>query len=402
MNKETNRSVRATAIIIGSADIIKLGLIRSLGVVGCKIIAIHLVNTDLRKIYPYKPLDYYSKYVSAYHFVKRNELVDFLLKKYADETNKPILFTLDDASVYIIDEAYNRMENKFHFSNCRQEKEGIILLMDKNVQKTLAARAGLNVPKGWIIKWVNGSYNIPNDIQFPCFVKGMLCYYGTKKLQRCCNSESELKNLLKQNTSCFPYPLIAEQFIPNAKEIGVIGLCINGECIIPAKLEKVAGKGSVNGVTMYGNLIPLDDKDVNFVPLRRFIKSLNYTGIINLDLIENNDKLYFLEANFRYAAYGYGLALADVNLPALYVDMINGESKNIKLTRVKRFFNEKIAAKNVIEGLLSWEQYKMMKNESDFCAIKSKDDPVPYRHFKVRYTLLYIKSRIKKHLSIGR
>lgn len=394
--------MKATVIIIGRADIIKLGLIRSLGIAGCKVIAIQLMNNILRKYHPQKPLDYYSKYVNAYHFVKQDNLVDFLLYKYADETNRPIIFTLDDTSVYLIDKAYNSLRNKFQLSNINQESEGIIRLMDKYAQKTLAGKAGLNVPKGWIIEYVNDGYIVPDDIEYPCFIKPMLCYHVAKGQQRRCDSKEDLMCFLKQSVTTPQIPLIAEQFIPIEKEIGVIGICFNGKCFVPAKLTKTeseTGKGSVNGVTMIGNIVPINDKDADFYTLHKFLTSLNYTGIINLDFVESQGKQYFLEVNFRYAAYGYGLALANVNLPALYINMIHGEKIDAQLVGVKRFFNEKIAVYNVIGGFMAWKQYKAMRNEADFCAIESKDDSSPYIHFKIRYILLYIKSRIIKYLS---
>ena len=392
--------MEATVIIIGSADIIKLGLVRSLGVKECKVIVIQLTNNT--KYHIRKPLDYYSKYVSEYHFVRENNLICFLLEKYADEMNRPVLFALDDTSVYLLDKEYSRLNRFFYLSNINHQPEGIVRLMNKYVQKQFASNAGINTPKGWIIEYTDGDYKIPNDIEYPCFVKSLLCYYGAKGLQSRCDNKNDLTLFLKKSAIASQIPLIAEEFIPIEKEVGIIGLCFDGRCIVPAKLTKTeseTGKGTVNGVTMIGNILPMNDNDIDFVPLQKFLTSLNYTGIINLDFIESKGKLYFLEANFRYAAYGYGLALADVNLPALYVDMIQGRNKDVSLTGVKRFFNEKIAAKTIIEGFLSWKQYRSMKNEADFCAIESKEDPVPYRHFIIRYTLSYINSRIMKCLS---
>ena len=72
-------------IVIGSADVIKLGLIRSLGELGYKVISIHICKGRTLKI---KPLDYYSRYVSSYYFSNGNNLIDLLINKCTDEIIK--------------------------------------------------------------------------------------------------------------------------------------------------------------------------------------------------------------------------------------------------------------------------------------------------------------------------
>ena len=78
---------------------------------------------------------------------------------------RPIVFALDDQSVSLIDSAYDRLSPHFTLPNVDQRQGGIVAMMNKMEQKRLAQQAGLNVPKGWEIPFVNGEYLIPSDIR---------------------------------------------------------------------------------------------------------------------------------------------------------------------------------------------------------------------------------------------
>ena len=370
-----NKGLKQTAVVIGRADAIKLGIIRSLGEYGCNVISIHIVTSSKVRV---KPIDYYSKYVCHYYFSTAEDLIRLLVEKCLDDSCKPILFPLDDKSVYLIDEAYNKLRDLFLIANAGHREKGVISLMDKFKQKELARKAGLKVAKGWVIPYKDGNFEIPADIVYPCFVK------------------VELLELLNEAKIKCPYPLIVEEYIPAENEVGFIGVTANNECIIPAKVVKTSvGKGTANGVTMCSKITPLSPDCDLVKSLKTFLLSMDYTGISNLDFIEYNGNLYFLEANFRYAAFGFAYQNAGVNLPALCVSMMTGTSSDNLSTVMDRdvsYFNEKIAITGVIEKNMSWKRYFELSKSSDCRLIASSDDPSPYRHFMLNSLLRYIKS----------
>lgn len=388
-----NKGLKQTAVVIGRADAIKLGLIRSLGEYGCNVISIHLVTSSKVRV---KPIDYYSKYVSQYYFSTAEDLIRLLVEKCLGSSCKPILFPLDDKSVYLIDEAYNKLRDLFLIANAGHREKGVISLMDKFKQKELARKAGLKVAKGWVIPYKDGNFEIPADIEFPCFVKVNLSYVVAKKLQKRCDNKEELLELLNEAKIKCPYPFIAEEYISAENEVGFIGVTANNECIIPAKVVKTSvGKGTANGVTMCSKITPLSPDCDLVKSLKTFLLSMDYTGISNLDFIEYNGNLYFLEANFRYAAFGFAYQNAGVNLPALCVSMMTGTSSDNLSTVMDRdvsYFNEKIAITGVIEKNMSWKRYFELSKSSDCPLIASSDDPSPYRHFMLNSLLRYIKS----------
>ena len=382
-------------VVIGSADVIKLGLIRSLGELGYKVISIHICKGRNSKI---KPLDYYSKYLDSYYYTNGNNLIGLLINKCKDDNCKPVLFPLDDNSVYIIDQAYQILEKHFLFAHVNHKTGGIVELMNKSIQKQRAAEAGLNVAKGWKLPYDNGDYIIPRDIEFPCFVKGELGYEGGKRLQKLCHNYDELRNLLDESLKLNRISFIAEEYLPIDKEVGFMAISDEKGSMIPAMIEKTAiGKGTTNGVTMGGRMIFLNDSDIIVQSIKAFLRSIHYVGISNFDFIESKGKMYFLEANFRYAAYGYGISTAGQNLPDLFVRSLYGESlKNNSVISDKDlcFFNEKIGFYNVLERFISWSEYKSFKKKSDYLMVKCKNDPEPYRIFLLTMGLKFFKNKL--------
>ena len=386
---------KPTIIVIGSADVIKLGLIRSLGGLEYKIISIHLGKGRKLKI---KPLDYYSRYVSSYYFSNRNNLIDLLIDKCTEDNCKPVLFPLDDNSVYIIDQAHHVLEKHFLYAHINHKERGIVEMMNKSVQKQRAAEAGLNVAKGWKIPCNNGDYVIPTYIEYPCFVKGELGYEGGKKLQKVCSNYDELRRLLDESLKSDRISFIAEEYLPVDKEIGFMGVSDENYSIIPAMIEKTSiGKGTTNGVTMGGRMKFMHESDNIIRSIKTFLKSIQYVGISNFDFIESNGKLYFLEVNFRYAAYGYGISSAGLNLPNLFVRSLYGDKLDNNYPNTDKelvFFNEKIGRLNVLEHFISWSQYKSMERESDYLMIRDRKDPKPFIMFVVRMGLKFLKKKL--------
>lgn len=387
---------RPTVIVIGSSDVIKLSLIRSFGELGYKVISIHLGNGRKAII---KPLDYYSKYVCTYHFVTKSNLIDFLVKNCTDNDCKPVLFPLDDGSVYTIDQAHHLLEKHFYYANINHKEGGIVKLMDKSIQKAKASEAGLNVAKGWKIPYVNGGYIIPHEIEYPCFVKGELSYGGSKTLQRKCDNYEELLKLLDESSSTSKISLIAEEFLPVDKEIGIMGVSNENACIVPVMVEKTEiGQGTSNGVTMQGRIVFTHETDKIIQSIKAFLKNIQYNGVSNFDFIESKGKLFFLEINFRYAAYGYGASSAGLNLTNMFVESFYEKklgSTNPITNKELFIFNEKIGLHNVLERFITWSKYKSLKRDSDCLLVKSKEDPKPYRMFFISVGQRYVRRLLR-------
>ena len=381
-------------IVIGTADVIKLCVIRSLGAYGCDIDVVHVGKKSRIGV---NPIDYYSKYVSHYYFTSKSELIHVLLKKCKRSDTKPILFTLDDYSTFSIDNARNKLKGHFLFSHLISDGD-LGELMNKHLLKTIAVKAGMNVVKGWPIPFKNGEFQIPDGIQYPCFVKGLLSNHVSKSVQCRCDDETALERLLASCKKNYPHPVYVEEFIPIEKNYGVIGISDGKKCLIPARADLIElGKGATNGVSILGKVSPFEKGSTIYNQINNILSELKYVGIFNIDFVESKGVVYFVELNFRFAAYGYGVFRAGVNLPAMFAESVESSNLNsiglqIAIDNDYYYLNEKIGIINVLEKSITWAKYKELKKKADFLMVKSKDDPKPYRMFLFKMAIKYLKS----------
>lgn len=395
--------MKPTIIVIGSADVIKLGLIRSFGESGYKVISIQIVGANKFKM---KPLDYYSKYVSAYYFTKATDLVDLLIEKCRDDEQKPILMPLTDSMVYLIDQSLSKLSKYFIFPNINLQEGGITRLMNKVLQKKIAAEAGLNVPKTWEIPFDKGDFVIPDDIEYPCFVKGALNYKSKKQYQRKCSNLHELNDLLAICKRAGFYDLCAEEYLHIDKEVGVIAFSSQTECAIPAIVEFLEmGKSPKGGISMRGKICPINNI-VLIQAIKSFLAKTCYTGICNFDFIISKGKYYFVEVNFRYAAYGYGIFKSGVKVPEMIVCSLLGGDLGKYYTILngnKTYFNEKVGLIDVMDGSITCKKYLEIKKQTDILMIADSLDPKPHNMLWtqiINYMNVFAIEKIKKIVAL--
>ena len=391
--------MKPTIIVIGSADVIKLGLIRSFGESGYKVISIHISGKNKFKM---KPLDYYSKYVSAYYFTTAAKLIDLLIDKCTDDVQKPILMPLTDSMVYLIDQSLSKLNKYFIFPNVNLQEGGITRLMNKVLQKKIAAEAGLNVPKTWEIPFVDGDFIIPENIEYPCFVKGSLNYKSQKQYQKRCNNIQELNELLTLCKRAGVYDLCAEDFLDIEKEVGIIAFASQTDCKVPAIVDFLEmGKSPKGGISMRGQIRPANNREL-IQAIKSFLAKTCYVGICNLDFIVSRGKYYFVEVNFRFAAYGYGVFKSGVKVPDMITcSLLGGDlDKYDTLPNCnKTYFNDKVGLIDVMEGSITYKKYKEMKERSDILMIANPSDPKPHNmvwSLILNYMITFAITKIKK------
>ena len=97
---------------------------------------------------------------------------------------------------------------------------------------------------------------------------------------------------------------------------------------------------------MTGRILPCSDFQPLVDDLIKFVNSLGYEGLYDVDLIESvNGKMYFVEINMRFGASGYAVTKCGVNLPGMYADyMLTGKPLDMgcKVTPGKTFVSEKV------------------------------------------------------------
>lgn len=384
---------RLKTIIIGSADVIKLCVVRAVGSYGCDVDVIHLGS---QKGWGIKPVDYYSKYVSNYYFTQRDGLVELLLSKCKNLDTKPVLFTLDDYSTFLIDKSREELGNYFRFAHLLNDRP-IDAYMNKHLLKMKASEVGMKIAEGWPIPYEGGEFILPKGIKYPCFLKGLHSTFVSKGIQCRCNNEEELLQYLQICKRKYPHPIYAEEFLPIEKDFGVIGVSDGVYSIIPAKVELIEmGKGSTNGVSMLGKVSPIKDP-ILLEQIESLLKDISYTGIFNIDFVESKGQVYFVELNFRFAAYGFGVFRAGCNIPAIFINMLtNNENKSLnnQIEPSCYYLNEKIALTNLIENNIRLRKYRTLRKKADYTMVRDKKDPKPFWMFFAKMGIKYIKKKI--------
>ena len=389
-------------IVLGSNPASRLALIRAVGEVeGCRVTIINMVS-QLPKA-PCRTIDTGSKYVDKCFFAKKydaNGLARLLMEKCRSEGEKPILLSVDDDSASLIDTIQDRIRYDFSFSNINNKAGAIAGMMDKSKQKQLAKEFGLNVVESWSLDCVEGKYIVPDGVKFPCYVKGRLSYHSAKKYQKKCSSKKDLLEWLAVIAQNNPSPLLIEEFVDIDKEYGVIGYCNKDKVILPCIVELLdSGHGGHKGVSAFGRVNSFRLNEELRPQIEQMLKYIQLTGMFNIDFMESNGQWYFVELNFRYAAYGYAVCKAGVNLPAFQIYGIHSKDDSFLSTRVVEgysYVNEKVAFDDVIGGHRSWRNYKALVENADCCLINQEDDSKPYRHFRGGMMITYLKTRMKK------
>ena len=376
-----------------------LGIIRVLGSAGCTVFVIHLVNRAAGK--GAKPIDSYSKYVTKYFYAERQDhegILRLLIEHCSDSAQKPVIFTLDDKSTFIIDSHLSRIEPYFSCAHIRHQEGAIVAGMNKHFQKGLAREAGFNVVPGWPIFFEQGEYRIPGGIEYPCFVKGLLSYGSAKNLQKKCENEADLARFLSRCKKETDNPMYAERFIDVDKDWGLIGISDNGLCQGMTRADLlVMGRGSFSGVSLFGRIEPMEDASF-CSKVQRLLEKIGYTGIFNLDFVEHQGEVFFVELNFRFAAYGYAVCESGNDLPRRFVELMRGEVSETNLSGGQSgyYLNEKIGLYSILDGSLSKEKYRDLRKKADYHLIKMPGDHRPYLAFVTQGALRAMRRRMKK------
>lgn len=393
---------KRTVVILGSNPMTRLSLIRSVGeAVDCEIAVVDMVYS-LSNRKQIKPVDCYSKYVSRYLLAqkyKAEPLCELLLKEFPDNGSKTYLLSVDDDSATLIDSVLDRLKGRFICANIQGEQGRLAQLMNKSVQKEIARTCGLNVTKSWIIENRDDHYVVPSDITFPCYLKGLMSYYTMKAQQGRFDSLRDLEIFLEKFSSQYSYPMLAEEFLEIDKDLGIIGFCDGEDCVIPCVTELLeSGKGNHKGVSALGLVRKERENEEIAAKVADFVKRLGLFGLFNVDMVISKGKLYFIELNLRFAAYGYAVTKAGVNLPEMFINgAINNEGrKKISIVSERYYINEKVALDDVVSGYRTIKDFRRLRQKANMGLMDNPTDSKPYRVLKRRAAYRYVAKRVKK------
>lgn len=393
-NARDPEAARPRVLVAGRNYCSNLTMARSLGMAGyeVEVLRIFQKKPKWRKNPPRRLLkpDAYSKYVKAFYICisnrKSRRVVNKLISL-ADPERKMLLIPCDDLVAYIADDYQEELKDYYILPNINNEPGAITHMMAKQVQKELAIAAGLPVVNSCVIKTVGGEFEIPDTVTYPCFMKPNISKNSSKGRMRKCENENELRGYLTEFSAKKDIEMLVEDYVEIGKEYSLLGVSTKDGANGPGFfVAEEGGHEEHRGVAILGRLLDCDDYRELIDSLIRFMESLNYNGLYDIDLIETKDgKMYFVEINMRFGASGYAVTESGVNLPGMFADyMYFGKKidKEAKIEPGKTFVSEKVLIEEYMMGRLSKKEYDRIMEEADIHFVKNDEDPQAYKHFR--------------------
>lgn len=375
-------------ICFGIDNYVTLGVIRSLGEVGIT------PEVILHKHNPIH-LVIHSKYVKSYKVVDTvEEGYQYILSKYRNEEYKPFIHSSDDWVESYLDEHYEELIDKFIFYD--GGRRGIITeSMNKDAINKVAESCGCNVPKSEVVK----RGELPKTLKYPVITKGIMSIKGGWKNDVIiCQDEHELKNAfdnIKSDT------VLVCEYINKKNELCLDGFCINHgkDVCIPFETSYLT---LING--QYGNymrMTPFQRKDVE-EQVQKVLEKTGFNGVFSVEfLIDQDDKLWFLEVNFRFSTWGYAFHYGGVNLPVEWAKAtLSGEIKKNELKPRTSPFTAMVEPMEyrlfVKSGKMTFSEWYKNWRATDCYFFYNKKDPWPFYYIFING----FKGAVKKLLKI--
>lgn len=373
---------KATVVVLSRNLTTGLSVVRSLGAAGHTVDLIANVEKTGKSEFIAK-----SKYVNETIEVcsksdKNGEdgtLIYALLKYAAEKEEELVLLPTDEYTTLVVDQHYLILEPHFALPSVGKGKNGSITRhMDRSVQAALAREAGIATPIEWILP-LNASLDIPKKMVYPCFVKPMDSLSGYVSDFSACNDEEELmthlRNLKNKNSD---RSVIVQEFLEIDDEFVVSGVCLGDNVIVPGAIKKLDLAQHSDRVPITGEVVSFDVLGESKERILSMLKSLNYTGLFNIEFIVSNGVLYFCEINFYSNILDYAYFENGVNLPDLYAKGVLGtlsQDDSVKVQEPGKGFVYEIAAwtdyirqfitREELEAYLTNDNTKFIINEDD-------------------------------------
>jgi predicted ATP-grasp superfamily ATP-dependent carboligase len=367
-------------VILGSGFSSRLCLARSLGQLGYEVslIVVEQIHS--------KPIDCYSKYVKHYYYTQSNDdedkIIKILLENCKDEKQKVILIPTNDLSASVLDKNLHLLEPYFLFPNIHHQQGSITAWMNKEKQKKLAQELDLNVANSINVKIVNRTYEIPKNVNYPCFCKTREYIPGYKYTLRRCDNDEQLRSFLDDLSQKFEnLTLMVEDFKIIEKEYAVVGFSDGNEVVIPGVIEIAAmAKGSDKGVALQGKVVPRSSYENLLKKFEAFVRKIGFVGLFDIDFYRSEGLYFFGELNLRIGGSGFAIIKSGINLPEMLVRNLMGKSlegMKKEITTQSTYTNERICIENWYAGFLTHREFFSIFRCRGISALSCKQDRHP-------------------------
>ena len=304
-----------------------LGVIRSLGESGIKSIGIFINSKE--------KLASKSKYLQKVYYVKnREEGYEILLKEYGNEREKPYIFTSDDITTSFLDHKYDLIKDKFIFYNAGC-KDRITHYMGKDTILQLAEKHGIPVLKNIVVD----KGEVPEGLEYPVITKAAISTIGDwKKDVFICNNQEELEEAYKHIRSS---RVMLQKYIHKKNELALEAVSANKGTNFCVTIASTYNYILPDTYSPYMTVTNFKDEDLKS-KLEAMIREIGFEGIMEIEfLIDQDDKFYFGEINFRNSTWSYASTCAKMPLPIMWIEAMEN---NVKLKDREKKVPDKFTA----------------------------------------------------------
>ena len=379
---------RRKVVIIGHGYTSRLGVIRSLGAVGCEItVIVQAFHGRLGRWLRFDggtPIDCCSQYVDRVLWCpaeSETAMVRLLLDQCTDPQQKVVIIPDSDFATVVIDRHAAELSAHFLFPQVPGCPGGVEHWMDKAAQKALAGEVGLPVAEAVALA-ARPDAALPAGIPYPCFVKPVETIRGGKTFRRC-DDEAALRQALGEIAGHGAAQVLVERYMPIGTEYAVVGFSDGkGEVCIPAVIEFTEAGQRHFGIARTGRVLPPDGFSALLEQFGAFVRRTGFVGLFDIDFYESDGTLYFNELNLRFGGSGYAVTRMGVNLPALFVRTLCGDPTG-EMDRVVRgtatFVNERMCIDDWSFYYLTEAECRDRIASADIRFVADADDPGPQR-----------------------
>lgn len=372
--------MKQKVVVIGHSFTTRLGIIRSVAEIGCEVVVVAIGNYNTSN--PIKPLDCYSKYVDQVIFFDRKYgregLVQLLLEKCVDKNQKPIIIPTSDFTAVAIDN--EEIRKHFLVPYINNTISSIEYWMDKAHQKRMAIKVGLNVADSFVVSRNESAFVLPDEVKYPCFTKPLSSIGGGKRCLRRCENKTELREVLNIAEKNGIKGILVEDYLKIDEEYAVLGFSDANEVVIPGVIKFVKGCQSHKGVAMIGEVLPIDGFKEIVDKFARFISSIGFVGLFDIDFFKCQGEFFFGELNLRIGASGNAITKMGVNLPAMFVKSMLGEGTDgfkKEITASATYVNERMCMDDWLAGMISTKTLHRILHSGNILFIKDEKDVRP-------------------------
>lgn len=368
-------------IVIGGSHHNMLGVVRGLGLRGLKTTVI--ITSDRSYSFVAK-----SKFVEKAFIVKedKEEVINTLMSAIEGLKEKAVIIPTSDFAALLVDENYNKLENKCILPSINKTQGGIAEYMDKYKQYNLAQEYGIKVAKSQTIELLEDTKEIIFESK-KYILKPVVSADGVKSDIRICEKK-ELGRILAEFKEKGYKRVLAQEYLVYDTECALVGCADSEEVIISGMMKKERIYPLGRGSTSYAH-IEKTPKDEVVEKIKKLLKDIRYSGIFDIDIFIKQNELYFNEINFRNGANTFALCHGDVYLIYLWVRMAlkkNTDNLRKTISQGYDFIEERAERKHLIEGNISFREYLRTRKKAKARLLYCRKDIRP-SVYKIIYAI---------------